>query len=48
MTFTDLNTELVQNLCNINIFLQLWKQMFQENLGTRQIFLKLEGILTKL
>ena len=46
MTFTDFTTELVQNLGYI--FLQLWKQLFQKNLGTRQIFKKLEGILTKL
>ena len=37
------NTGLVQNLGHINIFLELWAQLFQENLGTRQLAIKLEG-----
>ena len=29
------NTGLVQNLGHIIVFLELWAQLFQENLGTR-------------
>ena len=29
------NTGLTQNLGHINVFLELWAQLFQENLGTR-------------
>ena len=29
------STGLVQNLEHINVFLELWAQLFQENLGTR-------------
>ena len=37
------NTGLVRNLGHINVFLQLWAQLFQENLGTRRLAIKLEG-----
>ena len=37
MTFEYLSTELVQNLGHVlvNVVLDLWAQLFQENLGTR-------------
>ena len=38
---------LVQNLGHINVFLELGAQLFQENLGTRRLALKLEGTLTE-
>ena len=37
------NTELVQNLGHINVFLELWAQLFKENLGTCRLAIKLEG-----
>ena len=39
------NTGLAQNLGHINVFLELWTQLFQENLDTGQLAKKLEGIL---
>ena len=36
-------TGLVQNLGNIIVFLELWAQLFEENLGTRRLAMKLEG-----
>ena len=42
MTFGVLNTGLVQNLGHINIFLELWAQLYKENLGTRRLAIKLE------
>ena len=36
-------TGLVRNLGHINIFLELWAQLFKQNLGTRQLGIKLEG-----
>ena len=38
------NTGLVQNLGHINVFLKLWAYLFQENLGTTRLAIKLEGI----
>ena len=35
----------VQSLEHINVFLELWAQLFQENLGTHQLAKKLEGTL---
>ena len=32
-----------QNLRHINVFLELWAQLFQENLGTSRLAIKLEG-----
>ena len=40
-----LNTELDQNCGHVNAFLELWAQLFQENLGTRQSAKMLEEIL---
>ena len=37
------NTGLVRNLGHINVFLELWAQLFKENLGTRRLAIKLEG-----
>ena len=37
------NTGLVQNLGHINVFLELWAQLFTENLGTHRLIIKLEG-----
>ena len=37
------NTGLVRNLGHINAFLELWAQLFKENLGTRWLAIKLEG-----
>ena len=37
------NTGLVQNFGHINVFLELWTQLFKENLGTRRLAIKLEG-----
>ena len=37
------NTGLVQNLGHINVFLGLWAQLLQENLGTRRLAIKLKG-----
>ena len=37
------NTGLVQNLGHINVFLDLWAQLLQDNLGTCQLAIKLEG-----
>ena len=47
MTFriSYFNTQLVQKLGHINIFLELWAELFQENLGTGQLAIKLEGTL---
>ena len=42
MTF-GFNTGLVQSLGHINVFLELWVQLFKENLGTRRLAIKLEG-----
>ena len=39
-----INTGLVWNLGHINVFLGLWAQLFKENLGTRCLAIKLEGI----
>ena len=41
--FVYFNTGLVQNLGHLNVFLEFWEQLFQENLGTRRLALKLEG-----
>ena len=38
-------TPLVQKLGHINVFLELWAQLFQENLGTARLAMKLEGRL---
>ena len=43
MTFGVLNTGLVQNLGHINVFLELWAQLYKENLGTCRLAIKLEG-----
>ena len=43
--FVYYNTGLVQNLGHLNIFLELWAQLFQENLGTCRLAIKLEGTL---
>ena len=37
------NTGLVQNLGHITVFLELWAQLFKENLGTRRLAMKLWG-----
>ena len=37
------NTELVQNLGHINVFLGVWAQLFYDNLGTRRLAIELEG-----
>ena len=37
------NTGLVQNLGHINVVLELWAQVFKENLGSRRLAIKLEG-----
>ena len=37
------NTGLVQNLGHIIVFLELWAQLFKENLGTCGLAIKLEG-----
>ena len=37
------NTGLVQNLGHVNLFLELWAQLFKENLGTRQLAINLDG-----
>ena len=37
------NTGLVQNLGHINVFLELWAQLFKDNLGTRRLAIKLKG-----
>ena len=39
------STRLVRKLGHINVFLELWAQLFQENLGTRRLAIKLEGTL---
>ena len=36
-------TGVVQNLGHINVFLELWAQLFKENLGTHWLAIKLEG-----
>ena len=41
----DFSKELVQNLGHIHIFLDHWAQLFQKNLGTRQLSEKIEGTL---
>ena len=41
--WTYFNTELVRNFGHINVFLELWAQLFNENLGTRRLAIKLEG-----
>ena len=43
MTFGLFDTGLVQNLGHINIFLELWAQLFKEHLGTRRLAIKLKG-----
>ena len=43
MTFGILKTGLVQNLGHINVFLEVWAQLFKENLGTCRLAIKLEG-----
>ena len=40
-----LSTRLVQKLGHTNVFLELWAQLFQENLGTGHSTIKLEGPL---
>ena len=40
------DTELVQKLAYKNLFLQLWAQLFWENLGIRRLAKNFEGILT--
>ena len=39
------NTQLVRKLGHMNIFLELWAQLFQKNLGTRLLAIKLEETL---
>ena len=39
------NNELVQNLGHINIFLEHWAQLFEGNLSTCRLAIKLEGTL---
>ena len=39
------NTGLVRILGHIDVFLELWAQLFQENLGTCRLAIKLEGTL---
>ena len=39
------NTELVQNLRHINVFLELWAHLFLENLGTGRLAKKIEKTL---
>ena len=36
------NTGLVQNLGHVNVFLEIWAQLFKENLGTCRLTIKLE------
>ena len=42
-----LNNKLVQNLEHINILLEHWAQLFEENLGTRQLAQNLGGTLLR-
>ena len=37
------NTGLVRKLEHINVFLELWAHLFEENLGTCRLAIKLEG-----
>ena len=39
------NTRLVQKSGHINVFLDLWAQLFQENLDTCRLATKFEGTL---
>ena len=37
------NTGLVRNLGHVNVFLELWAQLYKENLGTCRLAIKLGG-----